>query len=68
MSRNALRLMSKIGLVNHVKKKVCLGVLHIELAIMYKLFLLLRVYNFIIKFFVTRRCEVVTVCVLTLVM
>jgi hypothetical protein len=33
-------------------KKVCLGVLHIELVIMYKLFLPLLVYDFVIKFFV----------------
>jgi hypothetical protein len=67
MSGNALRLMSKIGPVESCEKKVCLDVLHIELVIMYKLFLSLRVYDFIIKFFVTYCCEVVAVCVLTLV-
>jgi hypothetical protein len=41
-------------------------VLHIELVIMYKLFLSLRIYDFVIKFFVTCCCEVITVCVLHL--
>jgi hypothetical protein len=49
-------------------KKVCLDVLHIELVIMYKLFLSLRVYDFVIKFFVTCCCEAVTVYVLALAM
>jgi hypothetical protein len=50
MTGNALRLMSKIGLIESCEKKVCLDVLHIELVIMYKLFVSLRVYDFIIKF------------------
>jgi hypothetical protein len=68
MSGNALRLMSKADLVESCEKKIYLDVLHIELVIMYKLFLSLRVYGFVIKFFVTCCCEVVTVYVLTLVM
>jgi hypothetical protein len=67
MSENALRFMPKIGLGESCEKKVCLDVLHIELVIMYKLFLSPRVYiDFILKFFVTCCCEVVTVCVLHL--
>jgi hypothetical protein len=50
MSWNALRLMSKVGLDESCEKKVCLDVLHMELVIMYKLFLSLRVYEFVIKF------------------
>jgi hypothetical protein len=46
MSGNALRLMSKIGPVESCEKKVCLDVLHIELVIMYKLFMSLYVYDF----------------------
>jgi hypothetical protein len=57
MSGNALCLMPKIGLVESCEKKVCLDVLHIELVIMYKLFLSLRVYDFVIKFFVTCCCR-----------
>jgi hypothetical protein len=68
MSGNALRLMPKIGLIESCEKKVCRVVLHIELIIMYKLFLSLHVYRLIIKFFVTCCYEVFAVCVLTLVM
>jgi hypothetical protein len=53
MSGNALRLTSKIGIVELCEKKVCLDVLHIELVIMYKPFMPLRIYiDFIINFFI----------------
>jgi hypothetical protein len=60
--------MPKIGLVESCEKKVCLDVLHIELVIMYKFFMSLRIHCFIINFFVTCCGEMITVCVLTLVM
>jgi hypothetical protein len=43
MSGNAQRLVPKIGLAESCEKKVCLDVLHIELVIMYKLFMSLRI-------------------------
>jgi hypothetical protein len=51
MSGNAMRLMSEIDYVESCEKKVCLVCYTYNFVIMHKLFLSLRVYDFVIKFF-----------------